>query len=388
MRHTFFILLVLCLIPASSYAAPATASFSASRALLFASSSPGNAYVGGISVVVTAPVGGDLSVFGGSVIAAAPIVGDGLLLAGSIRSRARVGGDLRAMGGSIVIEEPVSGDLFALGLTVHDSGRAEGSVFIAAANTTLTDGAGGPVTIYGNNISLAGNFAGNITIVASGRVALSASTTVAGKLVYEAPEEALIPASATIRGGVTYTNASYLPDVGTSRILSFISIGFFLFVRVLGALILAGLLAGLFSRFAETLTERTVAMRPSRIFLTVLLGFAVFVVTPILALLLALTFVGIGVALLSLIVYALIVFLSLLYAGILLGSLLARRFVHRDTVLWHDGVLGMLVLSLVTLIPYAGLPIAFFFTAFAAGSLSIILFEFAFSHEEHTTESV
>ena len=372
--------------PASSYAMHAPASFSAAQSLISASSSPGNVYAAGASVVITAPVGGDLSACGGSVITAAPISGDELLFAGSIRSRARVGGDFRAAGGSVTVEESVSGDLVAFGFTVYDSGRAGGSVFIVAADTTLTNGAGGPVTIYGNNISLAGNFAGDITVIASGRVSLSAGTTVEGKLSYEAPEDAIIPASATIRGGVTYTNASYLPDVGTSRVLSFISMGIFLFVRVLGALILAGLLAGLFPRLAETLTKRTTTMRPSSILLTALLGFAVFVVTPILSLLLALTFVGIGLALLLLIAYALIVFLSLLYAGILIGSLIAQRFMHRDSIFWHDGVLGMLILSLITLVPYIGLIIVFFFTVLSAGILLMIFFRFAFPHEEHTSE--
>ncbi len=388
MRRILLSLLALLLMPVSLYAEHAPASFSSAQALLSASSSPGNVYTAGASVVVAAPVGGDLSAFGGSVITAAPIAGDELLFAGSIQSRARVEGDFRAVGGSISIEEPVSGDLVVLGFTVHDSSRAGGSVFIIAANTTLSDGAVGPVTIYGNNISLGGNFAGDVTIVSSGRVSLSASTTIAGRLSYEAPEEAIIPASVTIRGGVTYTNASYLPDVGTSRVLSLISIGFFLFVRILGALILAGLLAGLFPRLAETVLGRTTAMRPSRIFLTALLGFAVFVVTPILSLLLALTFVGIGLALLLLIAYALIAFLSLLYAGILLGGLFAQRFLHRDSVVWHDGVFGMLVLSLITLIPYIGLMTAFFCTALSAGVLLITFFHFAFPHEERSPGSV
>jgi hypothetical protein len=386
MSRVSLALLALILSPVSAYAAHTPASFSAGQSLLLASSTPGNVYATGASVVVAAPVGGDLSAFGGSIIAASPIVGDALLFAGSIRSRARVGGDVRAFGGSVSIEEPVAGDLFAFGATVHDSGRASGSVFIVAGNTTLTNGATGPVTIYGNNISLGGDFGGDVTVIASGRVSLSASTTIAGALSYQSPEEALIPASATIVGGVTYTNASYLPDVGTSRILSLISIGFFLFVRVLGALILAGLLAGLFPRFAETFVGRVAVMRPSRILLAALLGFAVFVVTPILTLLLALTFVGIGLALLLFILYLLTILLALLYAGILIGSLLARRFARRDAVLWRDGVLGMLILSLVTLIPYIGLFAVFFATALSAGTLVLIFFHFAFSHPEETAE--
>ena len=380
MKRSFLIPLIACLLPMSVLAAPA--SFSAARSLVAASSSPGNAYAAGASVVLTAPVAGDLSAFGGSIIAAAPVAGDELLVAGSIRSRAPVTGDLRIMGGSVVIEESIAGDLVVLGFSVNDSGRASGSVFIAAAETTLTKGASGPVTIYGNTISLAGDFGGNVNIVSSGHLTLAASTTIRGTLSYEAPELATIPASATIIGGIKYRNASYLPDAGTSRLLAVVSIGFFLFARILGALILAGLLAGLFPKLAEEIVERAYTQRPRSILLTMLLGFAILVATPVLFIVLMLTFVGIGLALLLLILYSLLAFLALLYAGILLGSAFARRFRGREEVLWHDGVFGMLALSLIALLPVIGPLILYILTIFSAGALLLIFFDFAFPHEE------
>lgn len=336
--------------------------------------------------MLTAPVQGDFSALGGSIIIAAPVRGDDFLLAGSINSRASVEGDVRALGGSITMNEPIAGDLIAFGYSVYDAGRASGSVFIIAANTTLTNGAAGPVTIYGNNISLAGNFANNVKIFSSGHVSLAASTTIAGSLSYEAPEPANIPASATIVGGVQYTNASYLPDVGTSRILALVSIGFFLFARILGALLLAGLLAGLFPKFAEKVVEPAYTGNPRSILLTMLLGFAIFVATPILFVILLLTFVGIGLALLLFIAYALLALLALLYAGILIGSALARRFMKRETILWHDGALGMLVFSVIALVPIIGFLGVFLLTIFTAGVLLQIFFHFAFPHDEQTPE--
>lgn len=385
MQRTLLVLFILLLIPASVLAARPPSSFSLAQPVA-ASSSPGNAYAAGASVVLTAPVAGDFSGVGGSIITAAPVTGDELLLAGSISSRGSVGGDVRAIGGSIVINGSVAGDLVAFGYSVDNSGRASGSVLIAAANTTMTSGAGGPVAIYGNNISLAGNFADDVHIFASGRVALAASTTIHGKLSYEAPELAIIPASVVIEGGVEYTNASYLPNVGTSRILALINMGFFIFVRILGALILAGLLAGLFPKFAHEVVERAYARRPRSILLTMLLGFAIFVATPILFVMLVLTFVGIGLAVLLLVAYALLILLALLYAGVFLGSALARSTAHRETVLWRDGVLGMLLFSLISLIPVVGLFFAVLLTLFAAGALLQIFFHFAFPREEHTTE--
>lgn len=393
MKHFAFAVLALCFVPASAAAATrlavsAPASFSAAQSLVATSSSPGNSYAAGASVVLTAPVAGDFLACGGSVILAAPVSGDNFILAGSISSRSSMKGDFRAVGGSIDIDESVGGDLVAIGYSVRDSDRASGSVFIVAANATMSDGALGPVTIYGNNVSLAGDFASDVSIVASSRVALAPGTIIRGKLAYESPDKALIPASATIAGGITYTNAAYLPDVSTSRILAFVSIGFFIIARIIGALILAGMLAGLFPKFAEGLIGRVLRERPRDILLTELLGFAILVATPIVVAMLLLTFVGIGLALLIFVLYALLLLLSLVYAGVLLGGMFARRFIKREQILWHDGVLGMAILSLVALVPAVGLPIALLLTLFAAGLLLQTFFRFAFPRHEDGADGI
>jgi hypothetical protein len=390
MNRTLLALLVVLLLPTSAFAArgvaPALASFSAAQSLVAASSSPGNSYALGASVVLTAPVAGDFSALGGSVITAAPVAGDDLIVAGSVSSRASVAGDVRIIGGSIDISEPVAGDLVALSFSMHDSGRAKGSVFIIAANATLSNGASGPVTIYGNNISLAGDFSEDVTVIAGGHLSLAPGTLIHGKLSYEAPDTASIPASVTIVGGSTYTNASYLPDVGTSRTLAFLSIGFFLVARIIGTLILAGLLAGLFPKFAKEFNERVSEMRLRGVLLALLLGFAILVATPLVIILLSLTFVGLGLAFLILILYALLLLLSFIYAGILVGGMLVRRFQKREQVLWHDGVLGMTVLSLVALAPFVGFFVVLLLTLFSIGTLLQMFFRFAFPHEKETLE--
>ncbi len=380
------IALGLLLLPAGAFAAESPASFVAARSLLAASSSPGNAYAAGVSVVLTAPVAGDFSALGGSIVTAAPVSGDDLLIAGSISSRSPVTGDFRAIGGSIAAEEPIGGDLVAFGSSVYDTNHVGGSVFVAAVDVAMLGGASGAVTLYGNTVSLAGDFEGNVTVVAGGHLTLAPNTVIHGRLSYESPDPATIPPSATVAGGIKYTNASFLPSTSTSRLLAFVSIGVFLIVRILGALILAGLLAGLFPRLAEAVTERAYRARSRSIFLTALLGFAALVATPILFLLLAITFVGIGLALLLLVAYALTALLALMYAGILIGSALARRFRGRKTVRWHDGVLGMFVLSCIALVPVIGPLLVFSLIAFSFGALLLLFFDFAFPREAETSE--
>lgn len=386
MQRTLVTLLVLLLAAGvwshEAYATTrAPASFHAGQSLIAASSSPGNSYAVGASVVLTAPVSGDFSAVGGSVITASPVAGDELLLGGSVSSRSTIAGDLRAIGGSINVTEPVGGDLIAMGFSVEDSERVTGTTFVVALNTTLSGGADGPVSIYGNNVALGGNFRGDVTIIAGGHVGLAPGTVIHGKLSYQSPDVASIPDTASIVGGVTYTNASYLPDVGTSRLLAYLSIGFFLVARIIGTLILAGLLAGLFPFFARSIVERFERMRVREMLLLLLLGFGVFVATPIVIGLLMLTFIGIGLAILLLILYALLFLLAFIYAGIIAGNVLARRFQHRKHVLWHDGIVGMAIVSLILLVPFIGIAVVFLLAFFSAGLLLQMFFRFAFPHE-------
>lgn len=382
MRRFLLAGLFALLLPAGVFAARAPATFSANRSsLVVADASPGNVYELGASIVSTASVVGDLSAAGGSVVSAGPISGDALLAGGTVSERGPVAGDVRAVGGTINSEASIGGDLAAFGFSVTDSSHPSGSVLIVAADASVLRGAAGPVTVYGNNVYLAGDFGDNVTVVATGRLALSASTTIAGKLSYEAPEPALIPSSVRVAGGVHYSNASYLPDAGTSKVLALAGIGIFLFVRVLGALIVAGLLAGLFPRLAEAVIERVHAPRVRSILLTTLLGFAILVAAPVLIVLLFLTFVGFGIGLLLFMLYGLLALLGVLYAGILLGGLIARRFFRRTEVLWRDGVIGMLAFSLIALVPVVGPIVVVLFTTFATGALLQIFFNFAFPRE-------
>lgn len=380
MRRILLAALLALLLPASTLAARTPASFSAGRSLIVASSSSGNAYEAGFSIVTTASVAGDLSALGGSIINASPVQGDALLFGGSVTTRGPVQGDMRTIGGSITSEGAIGGDFAAFGYSVTDSSRPQGTVLIVAADATMSNGAAGPVTIYGNNVWLAGSFGSDVTVVATGRVGFAASTTIQGRLQYQAPEPAFIPAAA-VKGGIQYTSASYLPDAGTSKILGLVGIGIFLFVRVLGALIVAGLLAGLFPRFAEAVIERAFSPRVRTVLLTMLLGFGILVATPVLIALLLLTFVGFGIALLIFMLYGLLVLLGLLYAGILLGGIFARRFFHRTEVLWRDGVIGMLALSLIAFVPVIGFIAVLLFTTFSTGALLQIFFNFAFPRE-------
>ncbi len=389
MRLSLFLPLVL-LLPSCAVAASQPSDIQsalwAGRSVVVATSSPGNAYAGGASVVLAAPTAGDISAIGGTLVAASPVGADALFIGGSVHTRASIAGDLRIISGSAIVEKPVGGDLAVLAFSLRGNGHVQGSTFVAAANVSILNGSGGPVIIYGNTVVLGGTFDSDVRVVAGDRLTLLPGTTIRGSLTYQAPVPASIPESATAAGGVVYTEVSYLPGADVSRTLALASIGIFFLARVLAVLILAGLLTGLFPRFASVVIDEAYTGRTRHLLLTTLLGFAAFVATPILILLLTLTFIGFGLAILLLILYVLLVLLSLVYAGILVGGLFARRLSGRAQVRWSDGVLGAFVLSVVALVPVVGPLLTMLLASFVAGALISIFFRFALGHEEELAD--
>lgn len=373
-------LAALLLLPVSVSAA-ATSTYVGERSVFVATTSPGNLYVAGATVAVTASTSADLSAFGGSVVVTAPVASDALLGGGSLSVRAPVSGDVRLFGGSISVEAPIGGDLLALGGSVVSQAAAHG-VFAAAAEVSLLGGAKGSVTVYANNVVLGGDFAGDVRVVAGGRVALEPGTTIHGTLSYESPEQAVIPEDAVVEGGVTYAGPSYLPASSQTHALALASFGVFLFVRFLAAVILAGLIAGLFPRPVAALARRAFNGSIRSVSLTFLLGLGVLVAAPLVLVLLALTFVGLGIALFGAALYALLLILAFIGSGMLVGLFLARRIEKRDAVLWRDGAVGMLVLSFAGLIPVVGALLDFLLIAFVFGALVLALFQGAFPKEE------
>lgn len=372
-------LIALFAAPAALAAPPtAPAALHTGQSLVVATTTPGNSYAAGASVIVTSRTTGDLSALGGSVVVAAPTEQDLLICAGSASVRAPVAGDLRLLALHASIEKPVDGDLAAVGVSVVDDARAGGSTFITALTAVALGGAGGPATIYGNTVTLGGDFAGDVHVTAADRLTLMPGAHIHGALTYEAPLPAAGLEAAVIDGGVHYSAASYLPGARVSRSLSWASIGIFLLVRVLAALVVAGLVAGLFPALASAVLFEGYGRTARHVLLTTLLGFAALVVTPVLILLLALTAVGLGLAILLGILYALLIFTGLIYTGITVGAAFARRFLRVGAVRWRDAVLGTLALSLAVLIPVAGGIILGLLLSFTTGALLHIAFRFAF----------
>lgn len=366
--------LLLLLVPGISFAA----TVAGDTTLVLTEAPIDNTYLVGTDITVTVPLPADLVGGGTALKVFAPVAGDVLLAGATVNVAREVGGDLRALGGSISIQDDVAGDLILGGGAVTVSGKAK-DIRIAGGTVRVTDGSTGPVTIYGADVFLSGDFAADVEVVSSNSISIGEGTLIRGTLKYNAPQEASIPESAQIDGGVEYTGRSaYLPTIEEARTFALAGAGVFVLVKLLSALVLAGLIAGLFPVLAHKVVERTLGVRPGKFTVLALLGFAVFVATPVFILLLTVSFVGIGLALVLAAGYALLFMLAYVYAGIIAGAALAKHVFKRSTFNWRHALLGVLVLHIVAAVPYVGNIVVAVLSAAAAGALMITLYRFAF----------
>ncbi len=370
------ILLMLLLTPG----AVSAATLASARTLVISEAPAENLYLAGTDITVTVPLPADLLALGGTLSLSAPVAGDALLGGGTVSVLHPVEGDVRAVGGQITVSAPITGDLMLAGGSVVASTTARDTRIIGG--TVRLTGSGGPVVIYGADVTLSGNFDGDVEIIASDRITLAEGTRIAGTFEYDAPQQAAIPASAEITGAVTYIgDSSYLPTIEQAKTFALAGASVLFVVKVIAVLILAGLFAGLFPVFSQRVADKALSRTPGRFALLGLLGFGMVFATPMLVLLLMVSFVGIGVAFFLGTAYILLLMLGYIYAGILAGAALSRGLMKRTQVTWKFALLGMLALYLISVVPVVGGLVSFVLFLVATGSIISILFHFAFTRE-------
>lgn len=378
MRRNILILGALFLLPLTSSAAYVDYE----RSLVRSESTEENAYLTGADVTITGSSTADLTTIGGTIFVSAPVTGDALLGGGTIDMRAPITGDMRVIAGRLTQSGPIKGDLVGIIGDANITGLI-GNGWILGSTVQLLGGAEGPVTIYGSRVVLKGTFDADVRVVATNSVTVEEGTSIAGTLQYQAPQEASIADGTVITGGVTYTGKSFLPTENEARTFAFFGAGIFLLVRLFAVLIAVGLLAGLFPRFVRAVSDETIFQSPSRFTLVALLGFSIVIATPVLVLLLLLSFAGAGVAFVIAAAYVLLLLIGYLCASIITGAVLARRVLKREYVSWRHGVLGALVLYCVTTIPFIGAVLIIVLGSATIGAITMLAYRLAFgTHEE------
>jgi cytoskeletal protein CcmA (bactofilin family) len=292
-----------------------------------------------------------------------------------------IDGDLYVAGKTIIIDANINGDLIAAGQTIMVNGTVNGSIIAAAQTININGEVTHAVRVIGETLNIGGiigrdllaavgNFSTTSTAEIGGDLLLGAgiaridglikgdinsgvkSLTIAstasiqGKLNYISGNEANIQSGAQIKGTINHK----LPEVKEKQVagigLWWIVIGF-LMTLVLGIVII--LLA---PRRVKAVTE-SIRTHP---WASLGWGAVILVATPIIALIVCITIIGLPLGLIALVLYAIAIYLTQLFVGLLIGQLIigAFRGVETRAALVGALVLGLAILRLLRLIPFVG----------------------------------
>lgn len=131
-----------------------------------ASSAGRNVFRAGGNVRLAAPVKGDFYAAGGRVTVDQPVAGDATLAGGSVTVRAAIGDDLRAAGGDVKIESTVGGEVYASGgnITLGNAAAVADAVTLYGGNVNIEGKINGPLKVNAQKVVLNGEVARDVEL--------------------------------------------------------------------------------------------------------------------------------------------------------------------------------------------------------------------------------
>ncbi len=323
----------------------------------------------GQTVTIAGRVTGETYAFGRSVTVTGTIERDLITAAQQVTIDGTVHGDLRVAAQQVVINGRVEGNVtsFAQTVTLAQQGTVGGSVLGAAQDVTLLGSVGRGVAVGAGSLYLGSSVGENVQARVENLV-VGPDARIAGRLEYTSATQAAVPAGA-VAGGVRYQpeppreqrRQEERPFAGL--------FGFFSLVWLAGSL-LAGILL---VHFAPGFAASAAAWVQEQPFSTLGLGALTLLVVPPAALLVAITLVGLPLAFVAGLSYLLGLYIGWLVLGLALGTLLADLVRRRPAGRAVDArwlvVLGLLVLYVLSHLPWVGGLATFVGLCFGLGAL-------------------
>ena len=332
---------------------------------------PSNVYVTGADVRIDRVTEGSLVAAAGRIHIDQPIAGDAILGGGSVDVQSSVGEDLRGAGGIVTVAGRVGHEVLLAAGRIIFTPAAEvlGETWLAAASVSLAGRFVSAVRVYAREITITGEIYGPLELSAE-RIEIGDGARLYGDLVYSSSQEIKIHPLARVEGKVTRKPkrlesnepARSLPGLNPLRPLT------------LAALLAFGMLMLAVAPRVTAGAADTLAATPGR---SLGLGTALFFGVPPVAVLLVITIIGIPIAAAVLLVHAIALLYGYIVVAVLIGRGIARTVGKHTLSGWqHYAFLAsaMIVLALVTSIPYLGA--AVLLLACSAGLGAIVLERF------------
>lgn len=291
--------------------------------------------------------------------------GDVLVLGDSVTVNGTINGNLLVLGTHVELNGTVTGGVFALGNTVTVAGSVEHSLMAGGSRVTLTESAKigrsliagadhleqrGVVSrgmmAAGSDLLLTG-MVGKELKAGGGHLEIASNAVVGGSVDFWSDRQAMVANGA--KTGVithhvfekrleTFTKPWYLqPGLILLKLGGFLALG----------LALLAFFPRLRSRFPDAMTANP--------WQAPLAGFLALIATPIAAILLMITVIGLPMGVIALLAYPVLIYVSQIFVSWSVGRLLADRVSALQTQSWPVlFLIGALLTTILAEVPYLG----------------------------------
>lgn len=306
-------------------------------------------FASGRNITVSRPVDGDLLAAGGSVVLDSNVGGDAVAAGSTVRLNGNFSQRVYAAGGQVFVNGTVSRNARIAGgnIELAPSSRIGGGVSIGAGKARVSGSINGYLQSAAGSLYINGPIGGDVEAL-GGQVELGPNTRIAGKLRYRSSRELKRDPAAQVLGGIEHLPPprSQAPARGRGLVV--------FAIWTLGLMLVITILLLAVPGFVVNVT----GMLESRPGASALLGFAILVCTPVAAVILLITLIGVPLSLLCIAGYLILLPIGYLTAATALGGAVLRRLRlgTAGTTGWHIGaaIAGILILAVLGRIPLLG----------------------------------
>lgn len=330
-----------------------------------------NLYLAGNDLSIDGKIDGDLKFIGSNLTINGEVNGDIIGIAENININGKVNGNLRIAGEQININGQIIKNADMAGSKVNLASSASiGKDLLIAANEVNIDGVV-QTDLHGlaNSIKLNGQIGRNVFLRFLNEepkkeiLEIGPSAKINGSLNYTAKNNAKISDINLVSGGIHHTPIDEKFAKQWQKISLWNSL-----MGIFSALVIGLVLTSLFGKKLKSLNTH-ISHRPS---LSALIGLATMFSAPFLIIILFFTLIGIPLALIALVCYLVLIYLSRIIIAIYVGGLMVKKAYPEQTpsVFWSM-IIGIVVSWLFFSLPVIGWFLSIIATWWGIGAILI-----------------
>jgi hypothetical protein len=310
-------------------------------------STPDDVYAFASNVDVAGRVIGDVLACGGQVNVTGDVTQDVMLTGGNVSFSGKAGDDVMAAGGTVTVAGSVAEDATITGgrITFAKDSTVTRDVLVAGGSIALGGSIGRNAKISGGQVQLDGPIGGSVDVDAD-QLTVGPNAVIKGDLTYTAKQKPQISPLAKIMGKTIEKPAAARPK----PLCAFGCKAAWWFLRF-AMLLVAGLVVIALAPKAAELSADAVF---GRFWLSLLVGFLFLTVVPIAAVIVMCTVLGLPLGLILFAAYLISMYLSRVFVGLAIGRWLFKRFGNESMSPYLGLLVGLLILWLLTAIPFVG----------------------------------